>query len=200
MKAAVRRTHRCGVTCRCPDHDTPLYYWPAGDLHACQNPNCCYAHGISAEALAAADQGLPMTSYAPDVFSRFRAARRADPDRIPPRAVPVAEVLRSAFLYNDPVPTVVRDPELRRLLDSLPDDPTPAAYDEDQALGRLAMAAETLHMALDVREAEATDNLAGHDGELHHVARRVLESIAIVLTQHEPTIARPATETQPEGS
>ncbi|WP_333745709.1 hypothetical protein [Streptomyces sp. IBSBF 2950] len=138
-------------------------------------------------------------THAPDVFSRFLAARRADPDRIPPRAVPLAETLRGALLDNRPA-TTVPDAELRRLLDGLPDDPTPAAYDEDQALGRLAMTAETLRMALDTRETEAADNISGHDGELHHVARRVLESVAVVLTQHEPSIARPADTAQPEGS
>jgi hypothetical protein len=194
VKAAVRRTRRCGDACWCPVHGTPLYYWPAGGLHACQDPNCRYAHGISAEVLAATDQGLPMT-YAPDVFSRFLAARRADPDRIPPRAVPLAETLRGALLDNRPA-----DAELRRLLDGLPDDLTPAAHDEDQAFGRLARTAETLRMALDVREVEAVDNLAGHDSELHHLARRVLESVAVVLTQREPSIGRPANEDQPGGS
>jgi hypothetical protein len=210
VKAAVRRTRQCGDACWCPVHGTPLYYWPAGGLHACQDPNCRYAHGISAEVLAATDQGLPMT-YAPDVFSRFLAARRADPDRIPPRAVPLAETLRGALLDNRPA-----DAELRRLLDGLPDDLTPAAHDEDQAFGRLARTAETLRMALDVREVErqaetlrmaldvreveAVDNLAGHDSELHHLARRVLESVAVVLTQREPSIGRPANEDQPGGS
>jgi hypothetical protein len=178
-------------------HGTPLYYSPDGSLHACQDPNCRYAPGISAGAIAAADQGLPMPSYTPDTFSRFLAARQADPDRLPPRAVPLAETLRGALLDNRPT-DAVPDAKLRRLLDDLPDDLTPAGYDEDQALGRLAMTAETLRMALDVREAEAVDNLTGHDGELHHLARRVLESVAVVLTQREPSIGRPANESQPE--
>ncbi|MCF1592394.1 hypothetical protein [Streptomyces muensis] len=175
-----------------------MHYWPAGNLHACQDPNCRHAHGISAAALAAADQGLPMP-HDPDVFSRFLAARRADPDRIPPRAVPLAETLRGALLDNRPA-TTVPDAELQRLLDGLPDDPTPAAYDEDQALGRLAMTSEALRMALDSRETGSAHGAAGHDGELHHLARRVLESVAVVLTQREPSIARPADTAPPEGS
>ncbi|WP_143660271.1 hypothetical protein [Streptomyces sp. t99] len=46
--------HGCDESCRCPLHGTVLYYWPAGDLHACQDSNCGYAQGISAEELAAA--------------------------------------------------------------------------------------------------------------------------------------------------
>ncbi|GAA1111046.1 hypothetical protein [Streptomyces javensis] len=191
------RTHRCDAACHCSVHGTPLYYWSAGDLHACQSPNFRYAHGISAEALAA-DQGLPMT-HDPDVFSRFLAARRADPDRIPPRAVPLAGTLRGALLDNRPA-TTVPDAELRRLLDGLPDDPTPAAYDEDQALGRLAMTSDALRMALDSREAGPADSVAGRDGELHQLTRRVLDSVAVVLTQREPSIAGPADQAQPEGS
>ncbi|QKV98220.1 hypothetical protein HUT19_41610 (plasmid) [Streptomyces sp. NA02950] len=198
MTAAVRQTHWCGAACRCPVHGTPLYYWPAGDLHACQDPNCRHAHGISAAALAAAEQGLPMT-FDPDVFSRFLAARRADPDRIPPRAVPLAETLRGALLDNRPT-TTVPDADLRRLLEGLPDDPTPAAYDEDQALGRLAMTSDALRLALDSREAGSADSITGHDGELHHLAWRVLESVAVVLTQREPSIGHPTDQAQPEGS
>lgn len=97
-------------------------------------------------------------AYAPNVFSRFSAARRADSDRIPPRAVPIAEALP---LDNRPA-TTVPDAELCRLLEGLPDDTTPAAYDEDQVLGRLARTAQALHTALDVRAA-ATDGAAGHD-------------------------------------
>ncbi|QDN54020.1 hypothetical protein [Streptomyces sp. S1D4-20] len=134
-----------------------------------------------------------------DVFNRFLAARRADPDRIPPRAVALAETLRGALLGNRPA-TTVPDAELRRLLDGLPDDPTPAGYDEDQALGSLAMTSEALRMALDSREAGLADNAASRDGELHHLARRVLESVAVVLTQREPSIAHPVDKTQPEGS
>ncbi|MFI2764278.1 hypothetical protein ACH5A3_36405 [Streptomyces echinatus] len=173
-----------------------MHYWPAGDLHACQDPNCRYAQGISAEALAAADQGLPLT-YDPAVFSRLLAARRADPDRVRVPALPIGVMLRESLVGNRPA-SAVPDAELQRLLEELPADPAPPGYDEDQALGRLALTAETLRMALDVREVEAVDNLAGHDGELHHLARRVLESIAAVLAQHEPSITDPATEAQPE--
>ncbi|WP_282792918.1 hypothetical protein [Streptomyces sp. CC224B] len=49
--------HRCDQTCRCPVHGTPLHYWRAGDLHACQDTYCRYAKGISADVLAAAVHG-----------------------------------------------------------------------------------------------------------------------------------------------
>ncbi|MEV7681489.1 hypothetical protein AB0O64_23490 [Streptomyces sp. NPDC088341] len=49
--------HRCDRTCRCPVHGTAMYYSPADGLHACQSPNCLYAQGISADALAAAVRG-----------------------------------------------------------------------------------------------------------------------------------------------
>jgi hypothetical protein len=38
--------HRCDDSCVCPIHGTPLYYWPAGDDHACQDPQCQHAHGV----------------------------------------------------------------------------------------------------------------------------------------------------------
>jgi len=38
--------HRCDESCVCPAHDTPLIYWPAGDDHACQDPDCGYAQGM----------------------------------------------------------------------------------------------------------------------------------------------------------
>lgn len=40
------RVHRCDETCVCPVHSTPLYYWRAGDEHACQDPRCIHAHGM----------------------------------------------------------------------------------------------------------------------------------------------------------
>lgn len=49
--------HRCDRACQCPVHGIAMYYSPAGGLHACQSPNCVYAQGISAEALAAAVRG-----------------------------------------------------------------------------------------------------------------------------------------------
>ncbi len=38
--------HSCDERCTCPRHGTPLIYWPAGDDHACQDPECEYAHGV----------------------------------------------------------------------------------------------------------------------------------------------------------
>ncbi|MFZ3475405.1 hypothetical protein ACODT3_43175 [Streptomyces sp. 4.24] len=66
--STTQRVHRCTGHCRCPLHGTQLYYWPAGGLHACQDANCGYAQGISADGLAtappqrtrvAAELGLP---------------------------------------------------------------------------------------------------------------------------------------------
>lgn len=35
----------------CPVHpDLEMFYWPAGDDHACQDPECVYAHGLGAAA------------------------------------------------------------------------------------------------------------------------------------------------------
>ena len=34
--------HRCGPRCTCPVHNTPLIWWPAGRLHACQDIECIY--------------------------------------------------------------------------------------------------------------------------------------------------------------
>ena len=39
--------HRCDGRCVCPEHGTPLFYWPNGDDHACQDPECEYAHGMN---------------------------------------------------------------------------------------------------------------------------------------------------------
>lgn len=39
-------SHRCTDRCRCPIHETPLIYWPAGDDHACQDSDCEYAQGF----------------------------------------------------------------------------------------------------------------------------------------------------------
>ncbi|MFF4409766.1 hypothetical protein [Streptomyces sp. NPDC001404] len=192
VSTAAPAGHRCAAACRCPVHRTALYYWPASDLHACQHPTCRHAKGVSAETLAAADQGERMHESDPSVFARFLDARRADPERVLPPAVPLDAAIRHGWL--DRPTDVVPESELRQLLAELPEDPTLPGYDEDQALGRLAMAAEALRMALDVREAEAADRLAGHDGELHHLSRRVLDAIAVVLTQHEPSVARTAAE------
>ena len=38
--------HFCDDACVCPVHSRPLLYWPSGDEHACQDPDCRYAHGL----------------------------------------------------------------------------------------------------------------------------------------------------------
>lgn len=38
--------HQCDYVCVCPVHETPLFYAPHHDLHACQDPTCVHAHGI----------------------------------------------------------------------------------------------------------------------------------------------------------
>ncbi|MER0442969.1 hypothetical protein ABR738_00005, partial [Streptomyces sp. Edi4] len=120
----------------------------AHDLHACQDPRCRYAPGISAVALGAADHGERMYQSDPAVFTRFLDARQADPDREVPPAVPLAALVRSD-LENRLPDTTAPGGELRRLLAALPvEQPTPPAYEEDQALCRLAMSAETLRQAL----------------------------------------------------
>lgn len=43
--------HRCSdddPSCTCEVHNKPMYYWPAGDDHACQESDCKYAHGANA--------------------------------------------------------------------------------------------------------------------------------------------------------
>ena len=39
--------HRCDDECVCPIDGKQLIYWPAGDQHACQDPDCVNAHGLS---------------------------------------------------------------------------------------------------------------------------------------------------------
>lgn len=39
-------THRCDQSCRCPVHETPLLYNEAKQQHACQDPQCEFAHGF----------------------------------------------------------------------------------------------------------------------------------------------------------
>lgn len=170
MTTAARPPHRCSDTsCRCPLHGTALYYSPAGDLHACQDPDCRYAQGISTDARTGS------------VFARFVAARRSDPERVLSPAVPLGAALRTTLSENRLTPAVP-DAELQQLLHGLPEDPTPAGYDEDQALGRLALTAETLRMALFVREVEAADDLAGPDSELHQLVQALLDTAAAVLS------------------
>lgn len=38
--------HECDELCICPIHKTSLWYAPASNEHACQNPSCEYANGI----------------------------------------------------------------------------------------------------------------------------------------------------------
>lgn len=47
--------HVCDDECACPRCGTPLYYWPFGDDHACQDYTCRYAHGIRAAVGATLD-------------------------------------------------------------------------------------------------------------------------------------------------
>ncbi|MFG3157194.1 hypothetical protein ACGF7W_34750 [Streptomyces sp. NPDC048219] len=192
---AVRALHRCDELCCCPVHGTALYFAPASNVHACQNPTCRYAHGISAEALLAATLGLPMPEDT-SVFARFVAARRADPDRLHVPAQPIAETLRGALLENRPA-AAVPDAELQQLLERLPTAPVPTAHDEDQALGRMAYAADALREALEFRSTASRTALAAHEQELQHLGRRLLDTVALVLTQREPSIARPAAEERP---
>jgi hypothetical protein len=39
-------THRCDDDCTCPIHKTPLFYAPASNEHACQDPDCIHAQGL----------------------------------------------------------------------------------------------------------------------------------------------------------
>jgi hypothetical protein len=43
----VSLSHRCDDQCACPEHGTPLFYSPAAGDHACQDPGCVFAHGMS---------------------------------------------------------------------------------------------------------------------------------------------------------
>jgi hypothetical protein len=51
------RQHRCDEECVCPIHGTPLFYWPHGDDHACQDIDCRYGHGMADELAAARARG-----------------------------------------------------------------------------------------------------------------------------------------------
>jgi hypothetical protein len=42
-------THQCDERCVCPIHDIPLFYWTAGDSHACQNVECVHGHGVMSD-------------------------------------------------------------------------------------------------------------------------------------------------------
>lgn len=45
LPPAKRHSHRCDERCACPVDGKPMLYWPAGGEHACQDPECRYAHG-----------------------------------------------------------------------------------------------------------------------------------------------------------
>lgn len=39
-----RRAHRCDESCTCPGDGLPMFYAPSTGRHACQDPDCAYAH------------------------------------------------------------------------------------------------------------------------------------------------------------
>jgi hypothetical protein len=41
---AERRRHRCCERCVCPADGKPMHYAPSTGQHACQDPDCEYAH------------------------------------------------------------------------------------------------------------------------------------------------------------
>jgi hypothetical protein len=44
--------HRCDEErCVCPVHGTPMYWWPKGGLHACQDRDCEHARGVDLDKL-----------------------------------------------------------------------------------------------------------------------------------------------------
>lgn len=61
-------------SCLCPVHDTPLWYWPKGDLHACQDPTCEYAQEFDLDALRYKEMW--------ESLDRSRKARRAERQHI----------------------------------------------------------------------------------------------------------------------
>lgn len=38
---------------KCPIHEVEMYYWPYGDLYACQNIDCQFAGGVTKEVIIA---------------------------------------------------------------------------------------------------------------------------------------------------
>lgn len=44
-----KEPHRCDDRCICPEHGKQLLYWPAGNEHACPDPECRFAHGYETE-------------------------------------------------------------------------------------------------------------------------------------------------------
>jgi hypothetical protein len=55
MRRITMMPHACTDECVCPRHGTPLYYWPFGDDHACQDYTCPFARGIRAMVGATLD-------------------------------------------------------------------------------------------------------------------------------------------------
>jgi hypothetical protein len=45
---AATAPHKCNETCVCNIHGTPMWYSPATDDHACQDPDCIWAGGVNA--------------------------------------------------------------------------------------------------------------------------------------------------------
>lgn len=39
--------------CLCPVHETAMYYWPEGRVHACQDMDCEHGRGLDPDALHA---------------------------------------------------------------------------------------------------------------------------------------------------
>jgi hypothetical protein len=44
---ASGQMHLCDDRCICPVHDTPMWYSRSCDDHACQDPDCVFAHGFN---------------------------------------------------------------------------------------------------------------------------------------------------------
>lgn len=40
------KQHKCDDRCMCPIHGIAMHYSPSSDTHACQNPDCEFAHGF----------------------------------------------------------------------------------------------------------------------------------------------------------
>lgn len=67
--------HLCAEdTCLCPLHGTPMYWWPKGGLHACQDRECEHAQGVDLEALLAKEMWESLALY--------RNARRVERQHI----------------------------------------------------------------------------------------------------------------------
>lgn len=69
--------HRCDDWCVCPVDGKPLIYWPAGDQHACQDPDCTNAHGLSPDQEALVR--IAATAFVAQI--RGRQHGRIDPDK-----------------------------------------------------------------------------------------------------------------------